>query len=110
MKEKKYNFIYRTENIYTNDIYIGVHTTDDLNDGYVGNGIKKISTARYNAKNGGKKLNLANYIMFFGLESFKTEVLCFYDTEKDAYKAEEALVDKLFIKKSNVYNITTEGI
>lgn len=37
-KEKQYHFIYKTINIINNKYYIGMHSTDDLNDGYVGSG------------------------------------------------------------------------
>jgi hypothetical protein len=33
--EKKYNYIYKTTNILTNEYYIGMHSTNNLNDGYL---------------------------------------------------------------------------
>lgn len=33
--EHKYHFIYKTTNLISGKYYIGVHNTDDLNDGYL---------------------------------------------------------------------------
>lgn len=37
-KEKKYNYIYKIINTKNDKYYIGMHSTDDLNDGYFGSG------------------------------------------------------------------------
>jgi hypothetical protein len=39
-KEKNYHFIYKTINTINNKFYIGMHSTDKLNDGYVGSGTR----------------------------------------------------------------------
>ena len=35
---KKYHFIYKTMNLLSGRYYIGMHSTDELNDGYLGSG------------------------------------------------------------------------
>lgn len=37
-KDGLFHFLYKTTNILNNKFYIGVHTTDDLGDGYKGSG------------------------------------------------------------------------
>lgn len=56
-KQKKYHYIYKTTNIITNKYYIGMHSTDDLDDGYVGSG-KKLwySVNKYRKENHKKEI------------------------------------------------------
>ena len=37
-KQKKYHYIYRTTCVVTGKFYVGMHSTDDLQDGYLGSG------------------------------------------------------------------------
>ena len=49
---KKYHFLYQTKNIITNMTYIGRHSTDNLNDGYLGSGtILKRAIKKYGKHN-----------------------------------------------------------
>lgn len=89
---KKYHFFYKTTCSITNKCYYGVHSTHDLNDGYIGSG----------------KL-LHEDIRKYGKEHFKCEHLKFFDSSKDAFKYEEAFVDEAIINSESTYNIAIGG-
>lgn len=84
-KEYKYMYVYITTNILNNKIYIGLHRTNNIKDGYKGSG----------------KL-LLKAIKKYGAVNFKTEIL--YET-----KCNQDLIDKeihyISFYKSNDLNI-----
>ena len=71
-KQKKYHFIYKTTNLINNKFYVGMHSTDDLEDGYFGSG--KIIHYSVNKH---------------GIENHKVEILEFFDS-REALKRREA--------------------
>lgn len=51
-KQKKYHFIYRTTCLITNKFYVGMHSTDNHDDGYLGSGkILGYSIAKHGREN-----------------------------------------------------------
>lgn len=89
---KKYNYTYITVNNLNDKSYIGVHSTDNLDDGYMGSGLA---------------LNRA--IKKYGKENFSTLKINFYQTSDKSYKAEEQLVNIEWVQDSTTYNIATGG-
>jgi hypothetical protein len=89
----KHNIVYKTTNLVNGKIYIGVHGTDDLEDGYLGTGriIKKA-------------------IKKYGKENFKREILFNFDNPDEAYKKEKELVTEKFVKNPNTYNLFMGGL
>jgi len=87
-----YHFVYQTTNLINNKIYIGKHSTRNLNDGYMGSGP-----------------SLLHAINKHGKENFKTEVLLFLETEEEAYAVEAALVDRDFVCRDDTYNCKLGG-
>lgn len=59
-KEKQYHFIYKTTNLLNGKYYYGMHSTDDLNDGYLGSG-KRL---RYSINKHGKENHVREIIEF----------------------------------------------
>jgi hypothetical protein len=88
----KIYFVYKTTNLINNTIYIGVHETTNINDGYIGSG----------------KL-LKQAIKKYGKTNFKRDILEFCNSKHDAYEYEAKLVDSIFIKRDDVYNLTEGG-
>ncbi len=85
-------FIYKTINNINNKIYIGIHKTKNLNDGYLGSG----------------KL-LLQAIKKYGKENFSREILQYFDSEYEMSLQEEVIVDFNFVSREDTYNIMVGG-
>ena len=91
-KEKKYHFIYKTTNLISGKYYIGMHSTDNLDDGYMGSG---------------NRLRLA--IRKHGKEYFKCEILEFCVNRVELHKREEEIVNLNEISKIKCMNLKVGG-
>ena len=89
---KTHNYIYQIINIVNNKMYIGCHTTDNLDDGYMGSG-------KY----------LQRAIKKYGLDNFKKVILNYYDTVEEMFAAEKAIITPEFIKEDGNYNLAVGG-
>jgi hypothetical protein len=67
----RFRFVYCTRNLINNMVYVGQHTTDDLDDDYIGSG---------------KDFNIA--VEEFGRDNFKSKMLCFCEDKKELDQAE----------------------
>lgn len=88
-----YHILYKTTNTITGKCYVGAHSTDDLNDGYLGSG-QQIKDA----------------IKKYGKQSFVREVLEHFDTRDAAFVREEEIVTEDFIKEDSNYNMCPGGL
>ncbi len=59
-KHYQYHYIYKTTNILNDKFYIGMHSTNDLNDGYQGSG-KRL---RYSINKHGRKAHTTEILEF----------------------------------------------
>lgn len=99
--------VYLTTNTVNNKIYIGVHGTEnpDVFDGYLGNGINMYKQSSiYNPKT---PFEFA--VKKYGFKAFKRAIIKTFDTEQEALDLEAELVDEVFIKREDTYNITLGG-
>lgn len=87
-----YYTIYKITNIVNSKIYIGQHKTDDLNDEYMGSGLR---------------LNRA--IKKYGLDNFIKEILYVFDNEEDMNSKEKELVNEEYINSGKTYNLCPGG-
>ena len=88
----KYNFTYQTKSLVNGKTYVGVHSTQDINDGYLGSG---------------KALKRA--IKKHGEGNFIREILCFFDTREEAFEEEAWLIDEEWVKSEDNYNLCLGG-
>lgn len=86
------NYLYKITNTVNDKIYIGIHKTEDINDGYMGSG-KVIKAA----------------IKKYGLENFSKEILEFFDTYEAALEREKEIVTDEFLLREDVYNLRRGG-
>lgn len=91
-KPKKYNFIYKTTNNISGKFYIGMHSTDNLDDGYLGSGTR----LRYSVRK-------------YGKENHTREILEFCDSKEELQKRETEIVNEQLLKNKDCMNLTLGG-
>lgn len=87
-----YHIVYLTTNLINNKIYVGVHSTYNLNDGYLGSGT-----------------TLLKAIKKYGKPNFKRDILHMCISEEDTLCWESCIVDDVFVSRSDTYNIKLGG-
>ena len=86
------HIIYKTTNILNGKVYYGRHSSENIDDGYLGSG---------------KLIKLA--IRKYGRENFKREILEECDTLEILIDRERSIVCKDLVNDVNAYNITIGG-
>ena len=89
-----YHYVYKTTNLVNGKMYIGVHMTNNLADGYLGSGkIFKSAVKKY------------------GKESFSRKILLFCQTREESLVKEIFYISNFrdFYGKDKLYNITEGG-
>ena len=87
-----YHTVYKTTNLVNNKIYIGVHSTKNPNDSYLGSGVA-----------------LKRAIEKHGKENFTKEVLFIFESKQEAFAKETELVTDEFRSRDDTYNMDTGG-
>lgn len=101
-KERRYIYVYQTVNQVNGKTYIGVHSTDNLDDGYIGCGIYKQAMAK-------KTHPFHAAVRKYGYPSFRKYILSFYDNYNDALEEEAFIVNKEWVKSDDNYNVALGG-
>jgi hypothetical protein len=91
-KERKYHYIYKITCLKNERYYIGMHSTDNLEDGYMG---------------GGKRIK--NSVKKHGKDAHRKEILEFFESREDLKNREMQLVNEELINDSMCMNIQLGG-
>lgn len=90
---KTYNYVYQIRNLINNKIYIGKHSTNKLNDGYMGSGVA-----------------IKRAIKKYGIVNFKKELLCMCVDEVELNEMEIYYIAKFNSTDRTIgYNLTAGG-
>lgn len=90
--KRKYHIIYETKNLINGMIYVGAHSTDLLDDGYLGSGT-----------------NIIRAINKYGVSAFERKIHYIYESPAEMFSKEKEIVTPEFLKRSDVYNIVEGG-
>ena len=90
--EKKIHYLYKTTCLITNRYYIGMHSTCNLDDGYMGSG---------------KRLRYS--IRKYGIDNHNKEILEFFKNREELANREREVVNSDLIKEVNCMNLMIGG-
>lgn len=88
----KYHYFYKIENLINGNYYYGIHSTNNLDDNYMGSGSR-----------------LKQAYKIYGKENFKKTILKFFDTRALASVYESEVVNETCVKDTNCYNLKQGG-
>jgi hypothetical protein len=91
-KEHKFHYIYKITNTKNGNYYIGMHSTSNLEDGYMGGGIR-----------------IRNSIRKHGLEVHTKEILEFLDNRKSLSEREKEIVNESLLQDLKCLNLALGG-
>ena len=85
-------YLYQIRNKVNDKIYIGVHSTNNMDDGYMGSGAA-----------------ISDAVSKYGISNFEKTILELFDDSKSMYDREREIVNEQFISRPDVYNMKTGG-
>lgn len=92
MQEHRIYYLYCIENKVNSKIYVGVHSTENFDDGYMGSGVA-----------------LRKAINKYGIENFEKSIIKFFGSSDEMYLAESEIVDAQFVNSPLTYNMKIGG-
>jgi group I intron endonuclease len=93
LEGKKHHFLYRTTNLINGRYYIGMHSTNLLEDNYVGSGRR-----------------LWHEIRKYGRQNFRFEILEFFNSREELALKEKEVVSLQEIAKEKCMNLKVGGL
>lgn len=89
---KKFNYFYKITNNIDGKFYYGIHSTNNIDDGYMGSG---------------SRLNHA--YKKYGIQNFTKKILKFFDTRKECVEYEAEMVTEELVHNQKCYNVSCGG-
>lgn len=91
-ENKRYHFTYKTTNLINNRYYLGMHSTNRIDDGYLGSGKR-----------------LYYELNKYGRDNFKFEILKQFDSREELVQAEIKLITEQDLTNPNCLNLKQGG-
>lgn len=92
MSKFKYHFVYKTMCLITGKFYIGKHSTNNLNDRYLGSGVR-----------------IQRSVKKHGADSHCRAIIALCDSSEQACKREQEIVNDRLLSDPNCLNLTRGG-
>lgn len=89
---KRYHYFYKITNKETGQYYYGIHSTNNLDDGYLGSGTR-----------------LKSAIKLYGKDSFQKDIIKFFNTREEASEYEASMVTESIVADRKSYNLKLGG-
>ena len=86
--DKKYHLLYKTTNVLNDKYYYGIHSTNNLEDGYLGSG-------KY----------FTHSLRKYGKDNFKREIIKMFDTRDELIHGEIELITEELLNHVNCMNL-----
>lgn len=87
-----FHYLYQITNTINGNIYVGVHKTTNMDDGYMGSG-----TA------------LRRAFFKYGITNFRKDIISTFETSENMYQAERLHVNEIFVNRADTYNCVVGG-
>ena len=91
-ENKRFHFTYKTTNLINGRYYLGMHSTNRIDDGYLGSGKR-----------------LYYELNKYGRDNFKFEILEQFDSREQLVQAEKELVNEQVLKDISCLNMVIGG-
>mgnify|MGYP006054689229 FL=1 len=91
-ENKKYHYTYKTINLINGRYYLGMHSTNSIDDGYLGSGKR-----------------LYYELNKYGRDNFKFEILKYFNSREELVQAEISLITEHDLKNPNCLNLSVGG-
>ncbi len=85
-------YLYEIKNLINGKIYVGVHKTSNMDDGYMGSGIA-----------------IRNAIFKYGAGNFSKTILESFENSGDMFHREKEIVTEEFLARADTYNLRRGG-